>query len=187
MAKIIALPPVADRLIARAQRAPYTHITSADGKTIYMGRWWLFNPYGRDADDNATDARWRWLPSIRVHHIMRPDQDRDLHDHPWNARTVVLHGWYTEERPWGDLSDRRAMAVDGLSDDPDGVLRGLFHRRAGHTGRLLFAQYHRISQVSPGGVWTLFFTWRPRGEWGFLVNGKKVPWKTYLAEREQSQ
>ncbi len=161
LAKAIALPPVARRVIRHAQRTPYTNITSADGETVYMGRWWLFNPYRRDADDNAMPARWRWLPSVRVHHIMRADEDRHLHDHPWNARTIVLRGYYVEQRPQDDA----------------GTWNVLF---AGDTGRLLFGQYHRIDEVSPGGVWTLFFTWRYRGTWGFLVDGKKVPWKTYL-------
>ena len=62
----------------------------------------------------------------------------------------------------------------------DRRLREIYKRTAGYTGRLLFGQYHRISEVSPGGVWTLFITGRKRGTWGFLVNGNKVPWRTYL-------
>ena len=149
-----------DFLIRRAQRTPYTNITSADGGDVYMGRWWLFNPYGKDAAGDPVPPRWSWLPSIRVHHIMRPDADRDLHDHPWNARTVILRGWYIEERQ-----------------------DGTYVRRAGDTAALRFEQFHRIAEVSPGGVWTLFITWRYRGPWGFLVDGVKVPWRDYLARR----
>lgn len=168
-------PRVVDWLIRRAQRTPYTHITSADGTSVYMGRWWLFNPYGRDANDEQTPARIPWLPSVRIHHICRADQDRDLHDHPWNARTIVLRGWYREERPFDEYAppSETTRLVDRR-------LREIYKRNAGYTGHLLFGQYHRISEVSPGGVWTLFITGRKRGTWGFLVKDKKVPWRTYL-------
>lgn len=158
IAKFVSRPAVAERLVLRALETPYTHITSADGKDCYMARWWLFNPYGKDANGDPTPARSPWLPSVRIHHILRADQDRDLHDHPWNARTIVLKGWYDEELP-GSVFRLRTV---------------------GMTGRILFGQYHRIHELSPGGVLTLFITWRKRGTWGFLVNGKKVPWREYL-------
>ena len=87
VAKLLANPAIADWLIVRAQRTPYQHIMSADGAEMYMGRWWLFNPCSRTTHKPAL---W-WFPwSFRIHHIMRPDEDRDLHDHPWNARTIIL-------------------------------------------------------------------------------------------------
>lgn len=175
---IATRPAITDLIIRRAQRTPYSNITGPDG-SLYMGRWWVFNPYTRLPDGETAPARWNWLPSIRVHHIMRPDNDRHLHDHPWNARTVVLRGWYTEERPWFSLSDGEAATADGAAV-LDGEDRAVFHRVSGYTGRLLFGQYHRISAVSSGGVWTLFFTWRKRGTWGFDVDGEKVPWRQYL-------
>lgn len=169
VARMVTMPVVTDWLIARAQRTPYTHITSRDGSDVYMGRWWLFNPYSKDADGDPAPARWPWLPSIRVHWIRRPDNDRHLHDHPWNARTIVLRGWYLEELPQGA---------------PDAVWLGgktcWRWRERGNTGRLLFGEYHRINAVSQDGVWTLFFTWRKRGTWGFDVDGVKVPWRRYL-------
>ncbi|WP_122503154.1 hypothetical protein [Pseudomonas viridiflava] len=171
-AKVLAHPAVAAWVIARASRTPYLHIRSADGQEVYMGRWWLFNAYDRETHL----ARIRWIPwSIRVHHIMRPDADRDLHDHPWDARTVILRGWYTEQR---------------LLEPDDPVLRGLdvptsaqateyIDRRPGDTAQLKHGDYHRIDDVSPGGVYTLFITSRWQGDWGFLVKGVKVKWKTY--------
>lgn len=184
LARILTSSPrLVDWLIRRAQRTPYTHITSANGDDVYMGRWWLFNPYGRDAKGEQGPARFAWLPSVRIHHIRRPDQDRDLHDHPWNARTIVLRGWYREERISDGLTaaDLRAQAAAGVAAI---FQRTTFHRTMGYTGRLLFGQYHRINEVSPGGVWTLFITWKKRGTWGFLVDGKKVPWRQYLSQQE---
>ena len=181
VARIVTIPAVTDWLIARASRTPYKHITSRDGSSIYMGRWWLFNGYPNDGDKEGWekwDRSWRrHLPSVRVHRIKRPDDDGACHDHPWNARTVVLLGYYEEERP-------HRQVPGGVSWFPvwtkDGTLRAGFRRERGYTGRLLFGEYHRIREVSPGGVWTLFITWKKRGTWGFLVDGVKVPWRKYL-------
>ncbi len=167
IARILARPAVADAIIRRAQRTPYFDIKSADGATTYMGRWWLFNRY-----DIPEGPRFKWLPSARVHHIMREDIDRHLHDHPWNARTFILRGWYLEER------ENTLPGVDPYPRYEPAAIR--FRRETGHTGRLLFGEFHRIEQVSPGGVWTLFITWRYRGTWGFKVGDRKIPWRDYF-------
>lgn len=184
VARIVTIPAITDRLIERAQRTPYKHITARNDPTnVYMGRWWLFNPYPpEDGEDTRSWLRKR-LPSIRIHHIRRPDDDGACHDHPWNARTTVLRGYYEEERP-------QHLVPVGISWFPvwtkDNVLRAGFHRARGYTGRLLFGEYHRIREVSPAGVWTLFITWKKQGTWGFLVKGAKVPWREYLGLEPKS-
>lgn len=155
LAKILACTAVTDWLIRRAQRTPYSHIVT-DG-VLYMERYWLFNPYPVDSS-----GKGNWFPiSIRLHRIVLPDQDRHMHDHPWNARTFILRGWYDEIR-----------------QEPHG--RSMRMRKAGDTVALKFGEYHRITDISDGGVWTLFVTGKYRGTWGFLVNGRKVQWRTYL-------
>ncbi|MEB0192520.1 MULTISPECIES: hypothetical protein [unclassified Pseudomonas] len=172
VAKLLARPAVAAWLITRAQRTPYLHIMSADDTEMYMGRWWLFNPYSRETHKPAL---W-WCPwSFRVHHIMWHDEDRDLHDHPWNARTIILRGWYVEQR----LLDSKAPVLLGLNVPSGAQATEYIDRRVGDTARLNHGEYHRIDQISPGGVYTLFITSKWRGDWGFLVNGVKVPWRTY--------
>jgi hypothetical protein len=182
VAKLLARPATANWLVSRAMRTPYLHIMSADGQTRYMGRWWLFNPYSRETHK---PARW-WCPwSFRIHHIMRHDEDRDLHDHPWDARTIILGGWYVEQRQAGDEWKKSVMS--GLVPDPDPKFVNwikqeaceYIRRDAGDTARLMHGEYHRIHQISPGGVYTLFITSKWRGDWGFLVNGVKVPWRKY--------
>lgn len=179
LAVLVSFPNVTDWLIARSKRTPYYPITARDNdQEIYMDRWWLFNAYSKDEHGNAGPARWSWLPSIRVHHIMRADDDGHLHDHPWNARTILLRGWYEEERPLvnGDSLDY-VIDIRRPSNEP---ARSVFFRMTGDTQAVLFNSYHRISEVSPGGVYTLWFTWKYRGTWGFMVDGKKVPWREYL-------
>lgn len=152
IAWVVSRRRIARWLYLRAMKTPHRHLTSANGLDLYVGRWWLFNQY----DDFV--ARRKWLPSIRLHHIMRADHDRHLHDHPWNARTVILAGFYIEEREGTDL----------------------IRRSQGSTASLKFGEFHRIVYVPPEGVWTLFITWRYRGTWGFKVGGVKVSHLDYL-------
>lgn len=184
LAKLLSRPAVSSWLIARAQRTPYLHIMSADGTEMYMGRWWLFNPYNNE----TRERRLKWSPwSIRIHHIKRADGDRDLHDHPWNARTIILRGTYTEQR----LLDGKDPALHSLLLDSaakglplDGAFTATEYitRNPGDTAQLRFGEYHRIDEVSDGGVYTLFISGPYQGTWGFLVNGIKVPWRTYPGE-----
>lgn len=169
LARFLARPAVVDWLICRAMRTPYVHITGPDG-TVYMERYWLLNPY--DPNTSGGEKRgWRaLLPSVRLHRIMREDQDRHMHDHPWNARTFILRGWYWEVRPHGIEHALHPWGSDGVH----------IKRSAGDTARLNFGEYHRITSVPAGGVWTLFITGKKRGTWGFLVDGVKVQWRAYL-------
>lgn len=139
-------------VVSYAQRTPYKHIIK--DKKLYMGRWWVFNRY----DQNG--KRYKCLPSLRVHLIAGPDKTRHLHDHPWDARTFVLNGGYTE-----------------VVLMPDGSLKE-YKRRKGYTGKIGYGKYHTITAVEPN-TYTLFVTYRHRGEWGFLVNNRKIPHYMY--------
>ena len=115
-----------------------------------MGRWWLIplevkKPFMKG---------FFYMPfSIRIHHIKKPDADPCLHDHPWAWRTIVLKGWYIEENAFGEFNTRRKGFTAGNSAET----------------------LHRIDEVSPGGVWTLFFMGRKYinkqevNKWGFIV------------------
>ena len=188
LARFLARPRVADWLIRRSLRTPYSHLVCnrdgtnrvvahgyqlQPGESFYMRRFWLFNPYSRE--DNIPTLRLtlklgRWKKvlafpiSIRVHHIMREDRERDLHSHPWNARSVILKGHYVEERE--------------SAHTPTG--KQLFLRRPGATMKLGCGDYHRICEVGPAGTWTLFISGPWRQVWCFKVKGVPIPWRQYL-------
>ncbi len=150
-------PRVVDWLIGSAMKHPYLHITDAATGAVYMRRWWLVP--GGPAGDQA--PRWlAWLPlAIRVHHIVRPDGDRHLHDHPFDFRSIILRGWYIEQQA-------------------DGWLHAWL---AGDTYLARADRFHRIDEVHPLGVWTLVILGKRKADdWGFMVDGKKVGWKKYL-------
>lgn len=164
------------RILESAFRTPYAPIMARnDDAQVYMGRWWLFNPYRKDAEGGQLPARWPWLPSVRVHHIALPDDDRHMHDHPWNARTIILQGWYDEEREVVG-NDRYSRVLRSLFPGATGY----FRRSAGDSLPLRVGEYHRIISVAPGGAYTLFFTFGESHGWGFNVDGKHVPWREYM-------
>jgi hypothetical protein len=186
LAKIVTTEFVRSWLINRALKTPYTHIASACGSRTYMQRYWLFNPYHEDqAGIEVKKYPFTWLPSIRLHCILMPDQDRHLHDHPWDmAKTIILRGWYTEEL----LNHSRFSKAGDINDLPCGE----FHRITGTPDQSVrYAvtedKFHRISDISKNGVLTLFFAWNFQEPWGFLVDGKKINHKLYLANQERYQ
>lgn len=152
-------------LVWWAKRTPYIHIFKHN--QLYMGRWWLFNRYDKPVGKGlkVKGKKYPYLPSVRIHHIAKPDIDRALHDHPWNARTIILSGGYTE----------RILMPDGST--------GNRNRKAGHTGIIGFGKYHSIVMVKPN-TYTLFITWGKQGDWGFLVDGKKVAWRDFVLAGE---
>ncbi len=135
-----------------------------------MDRFWLFNAYPDTGGSGADRPRWQFPISIRIHHIVMPDMDRHLHDHPWHARTIILRGGYVEQRimrPYKAIWDFSRLMVD-------------IERNTGDTTSLRYGEFHRITEIAPGGAWTMFITGKYRGTWGFDVDGIKVQWRKYL-------
>lgn len=96
--------------------------------------------------------------SIYLHHILSPDPDRDPHDHPWDFGSFVLSGGYQEYAPEGCYS---------------------YSRWSWHTKKA--TDLHRITHVCPN-TRTLVFTGPRKREWGFLRNGRWIPWREYLSK-----
>lgn len=150
-------PNVADAIINIGKRTEYMHLYHYDGSD-YMGRWWLMPRFLLTKDENGNPYPYRWLPIIiRLHHIRSPDWDRDLHDHPSTYRTILLRGAYVERD------------INGVS----------WLRQQGETVLAPASKFHNIEQISEGGVWTIFIMRKKTNNWGFLVDGNKVPWREY--------
>ena len=108
----------------------------------YMHRWWVV-------------PRNRFL-NVYLHKVMRSDDDRALHDHPWACLSLILSGEYREVLPGG-----------------------VVHRDEGSIiPRRAFAA-HRL-EVYPGRpVWTLFITGRKSREWGFHCPRGWIHWTKF--------
>lgn len=145
-----------DALVRHAKRNPYRHL---DG---YMERYWLL--------------RTRWL-SCRLHVILASDDDRALHDHPWNYATVVLRGGYTEVTP-----DPVISGLTWACHLPEGQRREWIA-----PGRVLFRRaesLHRLEVPRGQTCLTLFFTGRKRRSWGFQTPQGWLHHRDYVARIE---
>lgn len=101
-----------------------------------------------------------WLGSLLgwtayLHHFVRDDEERWLHDHPWPfAIALVVSGGYIEER-LQHLDPERGLVT---------ARRAL---RAGAVNVIRARDFHRVTAVRPG-TWTLFVHRRRCKSWGFL-------------------
>lgn len=75
---------------------------------------WLLGRSDIHINDNVYMRRWRFLRrknwGVRVHHILRPDADRELHDHPFDFTSIILSGGYWEYRPPSPVARHYALA-----------------------------------------------------------------------------
>ena len=118
-------------------------------------------------------ARHPWFPiSVYLHHFHRPDDDRELHNHPWPwAVSLVLAGGYDELRR--DCGEH------------EHVLRQRRYR-AGSVNVLRADTFHRITALE-GAPWTLFIVARKVQGWGYYMPDRGfIPWRQHEAEKEQS-
>lgn len=118
--------------------------------------------------DRPYMLRWYVIPrnrllNIYVHHFLRSDDDRALHDHPWANCSVLLAGTYTEHTiSAGGINKRQVLAA------PCARIRW--------SGK--FA--HRI-ELHKGSCWTLFITGPRYRTWGFHCPSEGwIPWKRFV-------
>lgn len=128
----------------------YRIIKDRIGDDIYLERYYLFL-----RDRNTFPF------NIFLHKFKKSDPD-DLHDHPWNYRTIVIKGGYWETTP-----------------------EGKFWRGVGHYRFCEARSLHRIELEKDVDCWTLFIPGKYKREWGFMTNNKWVQWEEYLYNRKK--
>ena len=133
------------------------------GRVIY--RQWKLPGLEYRSDLIGGDYMRRWvirtiLGTIRLHHILRGDSDRDFHDHPMSFLSIIIFGGYIEYRPSGI----RKRFLPG----------SIVIRKA--------EDLHRL-QLLKKSAWTLVFALPVRRKWGFMtedgwiVAGEYDAWK----------
>lgn len=124
-------------------------LISRDGQP-YLERYFLFQCLGL---------------TFYLHRFVGGDGDKELHDHPFDALSLILAGSYLEELPV------RISLSQGIIKRRRRV-RWLNWIRAG--------RMHRIVSIRPE-TWTLFIHNRRRGRtWGFYTEAEPTPgqnWK----------
>lgn len=108
-----------------------------------------------------------WLRGLYLHHILRSDRARELHDHPFDFSTRVLWGGYWEH-----------LLVNGeevrVWRKPGTVI---FHRAE---------DLHRLELEDGRQTWTLFWCGPKYREWGFLTKDGWVDEATYHESQKET-
>lgn len=116
----------------------------------YILRWWII-------------PRNRWF-NIYLHQILRSDDDRALHDHPWWNMSIILKGGYEEVTP-----------------------RGTHYRGPGSVVLRKATARHRLVLPVRGGYsycWSLFITGPRIRNWGFHCPQGWVPWERFVSKTD---
>src|SRR3546814_12864301 len=87
--------------------------------------------------------------------MLRPDDDRALHDHPWINLSIILDGGYWEITPGPNDRHQHRWCPPGT----------ITFRRAAAAHRLDLAEDIQGQRIP---CWTLFITGPRIREWGFL-------------------
>jgi hypothetical protein len=114
----------------------------------YLRRWWII-------------PRNRFF-NIYLHHFIRSDDDRALHDHPWWNASLLIVGEYTEH----------TIAAGGVSSH--------IVYRAGDIKLRGAKSAHRV-ELHAGPCWTIFITGPRLREWGFHCPAGWRPWHKFVA------
>ena len=137
---------------------------------VYLRRFFIF--------------RSKWIGmnfgDLYLHKIYRSDDDPDPHDHPWNFRTFVLWGGYTDEAwMFTDLDGQGngyRTRLPGSDETVSAPATRFRHRK--HIHRV------RLTDDKPAWtlIWTTGYTWRPNGDadWYFITPERAVFWREYL-------
>lgn len=118
----------------------------------YLRRWWVIP---RNAYVN-----------VYLHHILHSDDDRALHDHPWDNMSFVLHGDYLEHTPTGVIRRREGDVVS---------------RKATDAHRLEIADGNNFGALS------LFVTGPKLREWGFHCPNGWRHWTQFVNPNDVGQ
>ncbi len=114
---------------------------------------------------------------LRLHHILRPDEDPEFHDHPWGNRHDPA-----------DHPSRSLLLVGGYEEQRLIRKRFVLHRsyRAGDINTIYGHDLHRIHRLfDERGVWTLFWTGWKYKSWGFVNKdtGDRTPWRDFVRSK----
>lgn len=142
-----------------ACRDPDFVIGAANPDGAYMQRWWLI-PRNR-------------VLNVYLHRVLRDDDDRALHDHPWVNCSIVLKGGYVEHTIAAGGINRRRWCPPGTVTFR---LPGSAHRLELPPGSSPGAG--RTNGKAPS--WSLFITGPNVRTWGFHCPERGwVDWKTF--------
>lgn len=100
--------------------------------------------------------------SIYLHKIYKSDEDKHLHNHPWNIFTIILQGSYEEKLLGGSK-----------------LVYKLTTREPGNFAWRSRNRYHKINQIFSPEVTTLALVFGKKSSWGYWVNNQHIEQEEY--------
>ena len=121
----------------------------------YMKRWIFRTPWG----------------TLRIHKIMRSDEGRDFHDHPFSFTSIILSGGYFEHRPGCRCGITREGSTRWVAGPCQRFYAPAIVRRKAE-------DFHRLELTRP--AWTFVISSPYFRQWGFLLgDGRWIHYKEY--------
>ena len=155
--KNVARPYWIDLAHQSFKKGWYREILGRHDDDIYLMRFWINQPQAN------TKGSYSSRNSLLLHHFLKPDDDKHLHNHPWAGRSTILSGGYVEETQEA-LKTVKAFDSNMITSD----------------------KYHCVKSIDPN-TWSLVHTGDKESEWGFLVNGVHQHYVDYLEEAAQTR
>lgn len=143
----------------------------------YLLRWWIV-------------PRNKWF-NVYLHQILRDDDDRALHDHPWNNCSVILSGRYREvtlyPQPLQSIASMQKQWSPSEQITTWNWPKCSHIREAGSITRRKAEHPHRLELIDGKPCWTLFISGPRRREWGFHTKDGWVHWKDFTDPNDPGQ
>lgn len=133
------------------------------GGEDYLDRYYVAGPKPSTGFPPGMKLRLPWLPwTIYLHKFYRGDLDRALHNHPWNAVSLILVGGYREEYLDGETVRSRTL-------------------KPGQVNVIRTTRFHRVDLLGSGPTWTLVIHGPRVQKWGFWIRETKtfIPHEEY--------
>jgi len=136
-------------------------------KRPYLKRWYVL-----------PRLPWKaWPIGMYLHQILRSDDERALHDHPWPNISILLRGSYIEVVPVHTAHFEPWMTAYAekryLPRNPGDVVV----RRSTSAHRLIIQHGHP--------VWSLFIVGPRIRQWGFWCKKGFVHWRDFVAATDR--
>lgn len=163
---------------------------------VYLERYYLFGEPGglKYFPEASRSMRW-WqkaltrLPLVYLHRFLASDEDFDLHNHPWEATSIILAGGYVEERR---VEDSVAFwltfgGVTGKVKEP--CFRVLtVEYDPGDINPLRAGTFHRVT-LKEHDCWTVIRVGKRVQSWGFWNRdtGDFLQWREHAKKREEER
>jgi hypothetical protein len=114
--------------------------------------------------------RTRFL-AIFIHKFVRSDEDRALHDHPWNFLVIPIWRGYIEH------SQHTSPMVGDTWEVTRRVwpILGTRFRRAEYR--------HRVELIQGKPSWSIFIRFTERRTWGFWPKDGFIAWNKWWADK----